>query len=78
MIIVTKVTSHPSPFYLAPDEDIKEHLQNYYKLGLTDIKVTEALKHHYDTNIYGLRYVSYFWIYDFSIIMINIISVFTV
>jgi len=37
-----------------PDEDIQEHLRCYYELGLTDIKVTEALKQHYDTDTYGL------------------------
>jgi hypothetical protein len=47
------------PFHIAPDEDIQEHLRYYYELGLTDVKVTEALKQHYDTDIYGLRYVSY-------------------
>ena len=45
-------------FHIAPDKDIQEHLRCYYELGLTDVKVTEALKQRYDTNRYGLRYVS--------------------
>ena len=45
-------------FHIAPDKDIQEHLRRYYELGLTDVKVTEALKQHYDTDRYGLRYVS--------------------
>jgi len=46
-------------FHIAPDEDIQEHLRHYYELGLMDVKVTEALKQHYDTDTYGMRYVSY-------------------
>jgi hypothetical protein len=45
--------------HIAPEEDIQEHLRGYYELGLTDVQVTKALKQHYDTNRYGLRYVSY-------------------
>jgi len=39
------------------DESIKEPLQQYYELGLLDVKITELLKEHYDTDNYGLRYV---------------------
>ena len=42
-----------------------------------DFKVTEALKQHYNTDIYGLRYVSYFFgLRLFFVLMI--ISVYTV
>ena len=43
--------------FSAPDESIKEPLQQYYKLGLLDVRITELLKEHYDTDNYGLRYV---------------------
>jgi hypothetical protein len=46
-----------SHLFIAPDEYIQEHLKHYYDLGLTDIRVAEALQQHYDTDKYGLRYV---------------------
>jgi hypothetical protein len=73
--MIFKLYSHP--FHIAPDEDIQEHLRCYYELGLTDIKVTEALKQHYDTDTYGLRLVSYFFYPQFFLVLI-IISVYTV
>jgi hypothetical protein len=51
------MSSHVHLFLVALDKDIWEPLKCYYDLGLTDIKVTEALKQHYDTNKYGLRCV---------------------
>ena len=42
---------------LAPEEDIWDSLAFYPNLGLDDKKICEHLKDHYDTDIYGLRYV---------------------
>ena len=61
--------------FLAPDEDIQEHLKHYYDLGLTDGKVAEALWQHYDTDKYGLRLVV--WLASWFIFY-SVISVFTV
>jgi hypothetical protein len=33
-----------------------EPLRQYYELGLSDVKIAELLKEHYDTEQYGLRY----------------------
>jgi hypothetical protein len=43
--------------FSAPDESIKGPLQQYYELGLMDVKIAELLKEHYDVDEYGLRYV---------------------
>ncbi|KAF8233819.1 hypothetical protein L208DRAFT_1062343, partial [Tricholoma matsutake] len=39
----------------APDGDIHKLLVDYFKLGCSDILITELLKFHYDTTVCGLR-----------------------
>ncbi|KAF8522943.1 hypothetical protein BU17DRAFT_86522 [Hysterangium stoloniferum] len=41
-----------------PDESIQEPLRQYYELGLSDVKIAELLKEHYDTNNYGLSVIT--------------------
>jgi hypothetical protein len=41
VVVVTRPMD--SQFFIALDEDIQEHLKHYYGLGLTDIRVGEAL-----------------------------------
>lgn len=43
-----------------PLEDIREALEAYFHLGFNDKQLEEHLKDHYDTEVYGLGYVSYF------------------
>ena len=58
-VICTPVNFHMDLIhsFLAPDTEIQEPLRQYYELGpgLSDIKVTELLKEHYDTEQYELR-----------------------
>ncbi|KAF8510512.1 hypothetical protein BU17DRAFT_77669 [Hysterangium stoloniferum] len=42
----------------SPDESIQEPLRQYYELGLSDVKIAELLKEHYDTNNYGLSVIT--------------------
>jgi hypothetical protein len=42
-------------YFIAPDEIIKGPLTDYYAMGINDVEITELLKSHYDTTIYGLR-----------------------
>ena len=44
-----------SEFLLAPDEDICGPLEEYFRLGCSDVDITELLKAHYDVTTYGLR-----------------------
>ena len=63
-VICTPVNFHVGLIcsFLAPDTEIQEPLRQYYELGLSDVKVTELLKEHYDTEQYGLRCAEP-WIY---------------
>ena len=45
---------------LVPSEDICEVLEAYFHLGSNDKQLEEHLKDHYDTEVYGLGYMSYF------------------
>ena len=45
---------------LVPLEDIREVLEAYFHLRFNDKQLEEHLKDHYDTEVYGLGYVSYF------------------
>jgi hypothetical protein len=42
-------------FSLAPDEDIRGPLKEYFRLGCSDVDITELLKAHYDVMTHGLR-----------------------
>jgi hypothetical protein len=44
-----------SDFFLAPDEDIRGPLEEYFRLGCSDVDITELLKAHYDITTHGLR-----------------------
>ncbi|KAF8236192.1 hypothetical protein L208DRAFT_1126754, partial [Tricholoma matsutake] len=39
------------------DGDIHQPLTKYFELGCSDVDITELLKLHYDTTVYGLREV---------------------
>ena len=43
-------------YFIAPGELIKL-LIDYYAMGINDVEITKLLKSHYDTTIYGLRWV---------------------
>jgi len=45
---------------LVPLEDIREALEAYFHLGFNEKQLEEHLKDHYDTEVYGLGYVSCF------------------
>lgn len=51
---------------LAPLEDILKPLEAYFHLGFTDKQLEEYLKDHYDTELYGLGYVSYIFVLLYS------------
>ncbi|KAF8237271.1 hypothetical protein L208DRAFT_1248282, partial [Tricholoma matsutake] len=42
----------------APDGDICKPLVDYFELGCSDILITELLKLHYDTTVYGLSVIT--------------------
>jgi hypothetical protein len=41
----------------APEEIIRPHIELYFSIGRSDVEIVELLKVHYDTNVYGFRYV---------------------
>jgi hypothetical protein len=43
---------------LVPLEDIHEALEAHFHLGFNDKQLEDHLKDHYDTEVYGLGYVS--------------------
>jgi hypothetical protein len=44
---------------VAPDGDIRAPMEDYHRLGVSDVEMTELLKKHYDTEKYGLRYFTF-------------------
>jgi hypothetical protein len=56
LIFLAYVSQLNNLIFLAPDEDIRQPLEEYFKLGCSDVETTELLKFHYDTASYGLRY----------------------
>ena len=49
-----------------PLEDIREALEAYFHLGFNDKQLEEHLKDHYNTEVYGLGYVSYLKLFLFQ------------
>ena len=41
----------------APEEIIHPHIELYFSIGRSDVEIVDLLKAHYDTNVYGFRYV---------------------
>ena len=41
----------------APEEIIRPHIELYFSIGRSDVEIVDLLKAHYDTNVYGFRYV---------------------
>ena len=35
-------------------------MEEYFKMGVSDVQMGDLLKVHYDSNVYGLRYFTYF------------------
>ena len=45
-------------FVIAPDDDIQAPMREYFNMGVSDVQMGDLLKAHYDTNTYGLRYLT--------------------
>ena len=57
----TSIT-YPANFFfvIAPDVDIQGPMEEYFKMGVSDVQMGDLLKAHYDSNVYGLRYSTIF------------------
>jgi hypothetical protein len=55
LVPFTVAEFHLIYIFIAPDEFIKAPLNDYYAMGISDVKITDLLKSHYDTTKYGLR-----------------------
>ena len=51
------ITYSPCENFSAPEEIIRPHIEMYFSIGRSDVEIVDLLKAHYDTNVYGFRYV---------------------
>lgn len=49
-------------FVIAPDDDIRGPMEEYFNMGVSDVQMVDLLKAHYDTNAHGLGYLTLFFL----------------
>jgi hypothetical protein len=65
-------------FSLAPDKDIHGPLEEYFRLGCSNVDITELLKEHYDVMTHGLRFHVIPTLFGHAKILSKIISLYYV